>query len=167
VDIFSHDTWKPIADFLSDWRTIATSLAAIVAALGSMRGWFVAPFRWLGSKFRPSTKATEGRPLRFVTNDLQSRWGLATARERQGTHVHGMWHVTNVSDYNVVLLKARIEGHEAEFSHVMTQAPDQDVFGSEYPIPARCMSEVSADFTFFPSIGSGGDAPDRRCDLHR
>jgi hypothetical protein len=147
VDWFNPDTWKPAADLVSARRTIAGAGGAMLR-----------PLRWATSKFRRNTEATDRRPLRFVTNDSQSGWSVATLGERLGTHVHGKWHVTNVSDRNVVILKARIEGHETEFFHVFTQAPDQNVFGFEYPILAKHMSEVSADFTFFPSIGSNRNA---------
>jgi hypothetical protein len=92
-----------------------------------------------------------------VTNDSQSGWNVATLGGQQGTHVHGKWHVTNLSDRNVVILKAQMEGYEATFSYVSTRAPGGDVFGRDNPILAHRMSEISADFTFFPGIGSDRD----------
>jgi len=43
-----------------------------------------------------------------------------------------------------------------QFGNVFTRAPDREVFGS-FPILAHRMSEVTADFPFFPSICSGRD----------
>jgi len=62
----------------------------------------------------------------------------------------------NTSDYNCMVLKGRIEGFETDYSHVFTQAPDENVFG-KYPILAGRMADLSADFVFFPGIGSGRD----------
>jgi len=50
-----------------------------------------------------------------------------------------------------------MEGHETAFSHVFTRAPDQNVFGSRNPIVANRMSEITADFSFFPGIGFDRD----------
>jgi hypothetical protein len=71
--------------------------------------------------------------------------------------LHGKWHVTNISNHNFMILKARIQGYEPEFSHVWTRAPDRNVFGLRDPILAKRLSEVSADFAFFPSIGTARD----------
>ena len=161
---FDPDTWKSFADSLSLWQKIAGSIVAMGGLLGTLLGWFARPLRSFASKFRrakptaPSTAPVAERPLRFVTNDDESRWSLATRGEEQGAMLYGRWHVTNVSKRNIVILKARIEGHETEFSHVMTQAPNRNVFSFTNPILAGRMSEVSADFAFFPSIGSGRDA---------
>jgi hypothetical protein len=47
----------------------------------------------------------------------------------------------------VVILKARLSKYQTQFVHLFKG------FGAEYPIDPRQMSEVSADFTFFPAIG--------------
>jgi hypothetical protein len=102
----------------------------------------------------PAATAVARRPMRFVTDEHQSGWSVAISGDQQGTHVHGRWHVTNLSDQNVTILKARIEGHEAAFSRVFTRAPDHSVFGSKNPILANRTSDIIADFTFFPGIGA-------------
>jgi hypothetical protein len=159
VNWLDHVTWKSIADFASDGKTIAGAVIALMGWLATVLGWFAGPLRWVRSKFQRAGKgATNDRPLRFVTDDSQALWSLATSKtnagSQEGTHLHGIWHVTNISDRNVVILKARLEGHQTDFAHVSTQAPDENVFGSKNPILANTMSEVSADFTFFPGIGN-------------
>ena len=120
--------------------------------------WGFAPFRWITSKIASRKKKQPvERPLRFAQEDHQSAWSPATAGDRHGTQVHGHWHVTNISNRNVVLLRARLDGHGAQFSHVLAVRSDSNrrEFGSNNPIPAETMSEVAADFTFFPAICHG------------
>jgi hypothetical protein len=44
-------------------------------------------------------------------------------------------------------------GVRSESAKVSTYNPSVEGFGANYPIHSNQMSEVSADFTFFPSIG--------------
>jgi hypothetical protein len=94
------------------------------------------------------------RPLRFVTDDHNTTWSPAKLGNQQGSHLHGYWRVTNLSERDVFILKARIEGHDTEFGHVATQAPDRQSFGS-FPILPNWPSELIADLPFFASICSG------------
>jgi hypothetical protein len=93
----------------------------------------------------------EGRRSRQLRNT-----GLKVGRfgSRTGTHLHGHWFVTNTSNHNLRLLKARLHQHGADFTNVFTQHPDWNVFG-RYPIQPHALSEVVVDFTFFPPMGRG------------
>jgi len=59
--------------------------------------------------------------------------------------------VTNASNCNVRLLKARLHKHGTDFTNVFTQHPDRNVFG-RYPIQPHALWEVVMDFTFFPPM---------------
>jgi hypothetical protein len=108
-------------------------------------------FRRLGAWWhgRINTQNRPQRPLRFVTDDHDTTWSPAEL----GCHLHGRWRVTNLFEREVFILKARIEGYETAFGHVATQAPD-GLFGP-YSILPNQMSEIIADFPFFPTILSG------------
>jgi hypothetical protein len=154
--VFSHDTWKPAAELASDWKTIGLLLLGIAGALWrrGARLW-----RWLfpllGAK--PPASAGASRSLCFVTDESQSTWSVARSGNRDLTHVHGKWRVTNLSDRDVTILKARIEGHEAAYSRVATQVLNRNLFELGHPIPAHRTSEVFAILQFYPSIVSNGD----------
>jgi hypothetical protein len=153
MDWFDPDTWKLPAQLVEQWQKIAAAVVVIGGAADSIAKWGLAPVRWVGSKLRRSPPRE--LYLRFVPNDNLSRWSIATAGDRQGTHVHGRWDVTNTSDSNVIILKARLSGRGTPISQVYTQHPEQNDFGSRYPIMAHTISEVTADFSFFPAICSG------------
>jgi hypothetical protein len=89
-----------------------------------------------------------------VQNDLNCRWSVARLNEQPGTHVHGRWHVTNSSEGDVMILKARLGKYATRFAQVSTRHPDdeRDIFGN-YPVLSHRMSEVSVDLSFFPPIG--------------
>jgi hypothetical protein len=135
--LLNHDTWKPLVDLMGDWKAIVGFLVAGGSAIGAAWRWGAGFRRWLMSKFRPAqpippseSAAASGaapgieRPLRFVTDDALAGWRWATLGQQQGMHVHGRWHVTNLSDHNFMILKARIEGREAQSSFVSTRAVD-------------------------------------------
>jgi hypothetical protein len=96
----------------------------------------------------------KGTSLTFVPNDLRCHWGGARHKDQSGTFVKGRWHVTNSSESDVMILKARLGKYETRFVNVSTRHPEDErlIFG-DYPIQSHRMSEVSADFTFFPAIG--------------
>jgi hypothetical protein len=154
--LLSHDTWKPAAELAGDWKTIGLFLLAIAGALWR---WRARLWRWLFPLFRAKLPALPGasRSLCFVTDENQSTWSVASSGDRDLTHVHGKWHVTNVSNRDVKIVKARIEGHEAAYSRVATRAPDRNLFELGHPIPAHRTSEVFAILQFYPSIVSNGD----------
>jgi hypothetical protein len=135
------------------WVTILLTIAAVGSAIGTIFGWFRLPIRWWHS--RPKRKAQpKGITLSFVQRDPQCHWGGATLNDQSGTYVSGHWHITNSSKSDVMILKARLGKYANHFvSHVLTRHPEDErkIFG-QYPIQSHRMSEVSADFTFFPPI---------------
>jgi hypothetical protein len=60
------------------------------------------------------------------------------------------FHVTNVSDYDVVLLKARLVGISHEHSSVSTAAGRQNLYDNRHSVRPRSIGEVMATFTIFP-----------------
>jgi hypothetical protein len=120
------------------------------------------PFRWLASKIRSNEAAVPQplaeAPLYFSTDDQASAWSPAKKDESSGTQVVGHWHVTNVSNRDLVLRKVRLEGYEATHSHVLTKGPEEAgtaTYANRNPCAARYMSRVMANFWFFPEICNG------------
>ncbi len=150
-DWSNPDSWKQVTELATDWKTLSGIASGIIIALWKWGGRL---WRWLVSKLLAAKKLD--RPLRIVTRDHESHWSVATRGDEKGTMLHGRWDVTNISDYECMVLKARVEGYEAGYSHVFTRAPDKNIFGS-YPVLAGRMSEVTAEFLFFPGIDSGRD----------
>jgi hypothetical protein len=159
LDWLNPETWKQSATLLDYWKTIAGGAVVIFGALGSLTKWGRSAVRWLWSKRRRTPAAPAERPLRFVSDDHQSIWAEAregTQKNAQvGTQVSGHWHVSNVSDRDFVILKARLHGFEAKFAHVVTRGPKNNTFGSKHPVRAHTMSEVAATLMFFPAICDG------------
>ena len=130
----------------SHWVTILLTTAAVGGAIVTIFGWVRAPIRWFQS--RPKSKVRQkGISLSFVSNDLHCRWSAVQGDNQSGTFVTGVWNVTNRSEWDVTILKTRLSKYPTLYVHLFKG------FGAEYPIHPRQMSEVSADFTFFPSIG--------------
>jgi hypothetical protein len=155
MTLFDPTTWELPADLIDHWKTITA--VATLSAIGTLAKW--GTVQWIWSMVRRARVKPE-RPLRFVSDERQSCWGRCRLGDQRGTSVFGQWHVTNISDRNILLLKARLPNYEARFSNVFIEAP-VDKNGVRhpsfalYPIPAHQMSEVVADFTFVPSIRDG------------
>jgi hypothetical protein len=152
MDWFDPEVWKVPAALAEHWQKIAGAVVVIGGAVGTLAKWGLAPVRWTISKVRGASVTPIQRQgsLRFVLSDEASGW--APAGMQQGTHVRSIWHVTNVSDRGVVLLKARLGDHQAHHSDVY-------VFGSGPPgpenlIPAHALRETLVQISFLPEICS-------------
>ena len=128
------------------WVTILLTIAAVGGAIGQILGWFKPLVRWFQSR-RKSKVRQKGISLSFVSKDPHCRWSAVQGNNQSGTFVSGVWNVTNRSEWDVTILKARLSKYSTLYVHLFKG------FGAEYPIYPRQMSEVSADFTFFPPIG--------------
>ena len=151
MDWLSPDTWTLPATLFGLWGKIASGAATVVTLLGLVwagirKGW--TPFGWLLRRWR--SQKQEPSPLAFVADDNQARITRAQSGDRVGNHAVAHFHVTNVSDFDVVLLKARLVGISHEYSSVATAAGRQEMYDRRHPVRARSMAEVMADFMIFP-----------------
>jgi hypothetical protein len=154
--LLDPETWKLPAALIDDWKAILVGAVAIIGALGSIFRWGLKPVRWVWSKLpQRSPHPNVSRPLRFVQDEQQSFWGPAGRGEEQGTQIAGRWHVTNISDQDVILLKARLDGRQTEFGHVATEGLSDRLYGFTYPIHAHRIARVTANLTYFPAIQTG------------
>jgi hypothetical protein len=148
VDWFDPDT-------LTHWGAILAAIVAIGTPIGAMLGWFKPLLRWFQSHTKSKVEQKD-ISLSFVQNDLHCRWQVARLNNEPGTGVHGRWHITNNSERNVVILKARLGKRVPRFAQVSTRHPDRkDHFRSDYPVLSHRMSEVSVDLQFYPPIAQG------------
>jgi hypothetical protein len=159
MDWLDPELWKKPAETFGYWQTIFGAAGSIGLSVLAFLRWGLAPFRRLASKIWSNKKQPVERPLRFVPNERQALWTTGSVGSRQVTQVHGHWHVTNVSNRNVVLLQVRLANYEAEYSRVATKGPNPETgsptFDNRNPIIAGRMSEVIAHFTFSPPICDG------------
>jgi hypothetical protein len=80
-----------------------------------------------------------------------------------GTSPMSPRHVTNVTkpseqlgeNWNFVLLRVRIEGHEHRHARIATSGFRERVYQQFTPIPAGKMAQADADLLFFPAIADG------------
>jgi hypothetical protein len=144
------------AALISYWNELVRGVLVVIEFLIAVLPWGFqlmqrAWSKTTGARFHPKR---EPPSLRFEQDERQSSWSATRFGSRAGTHLHGHWFVTNTSNRNLRLLKARVHKHGADFTNVFTQHPDRNVFG-RYPIQAHALSEVVMDFTFFSPMGRG------------
>ena len=124
MDLPNPELLKKLAETIGYGQTIVGGFVAILAAVGVLLKWGFTPFRWVASKISLRKKPPVESPLRFVLDERQSFWGKAGSDTHKGTQVHGFWHVTNVSNRDVVLLSARLGNYDTEIGMVATKGPD-------------------------------------------
>jgi hypothetical protein len=112
-------------------------------------------WRWLASKLR---RAEPERPLRFVIDDDQTFHTPVGSDERTGTHVVGVWDVTNVSNSDFVLLKVRLGDYTSRSARVGVENDRDPAYQERGPLKARRMSKVGIELTFTPAIHRAGTA---------
>ena len=115
-DWFDPESWKRYADLANEWNTVG---GVIILVVVTVSGWATGFFRWAASKLRraksaaPSVAGTAARRLIFVVEDFRITHGPVGADEKTGTHVHGVFDVTDVSDRTFVRLKVWLGNHTA------------------------------------------------------
>jgi hypothetical protein len=161
VGWFDPDTWKSFADSLSLWQKIAASAVAIGGLIGTLLGWFAAPIRWLASKLRRAKPAAPSaapeRELRFVVDDHSTFHTPIGSDERTGTHVVGIWDVTNISDRAFVLLKVKLGGHASKSAVVGVENDRDPGWRVKGTLKAHRMSRVRIELAFTPAIHAPGE----------
>ena len=168
MDLLDPEFWKLPASLIDYWREIAGGVVVIGGAIGSILRWGLKPVRWAWSKLSQRSPTPDiRRPLRFVQDEQQSFWGPAKNGEEHGTQIAGQWHVTNISDRDVVLLRARLDGHHTLFGHVATEGLNDRLYSRTFPIHAHRMAESHGQLDVFS--GNPERASGARCrrDLHR
>jgi hypothetical protein len=144
----------PDPNTLTYWGLILTPIVAI----GTILGWFLKPLRWWRS--RPKSKV-EGS-ISFVSNDRLCNWSEAKLKDAPAAYINGHWDVTNSTDHDVTILKARlrrsfltwVRKYTVVTNPVLTRDPcDERYAFGEHSIPPDQTLEVLADFTFFPPTG--------------
>ncbi len=163
VDWPDPETWKLPAALVGYAQTIVVGIVAILVALGSVLRWGLKPVRWAWSKvtgFR-AHRVGEGphgvdtRPLRFVQSEHASFWGPSKKGDAFGTHIQGRWHVTNVSNRDIALLRVRLDGYQDDFGQVIIEGVRGETHLLAPPIPSRHMAVVTVNLMYFPPIGIG------------
>jgi hypothetical protein len=163
VDWTDPETWKLPAALVGYAQTIVVGIVAILVALGSVLRWGLKPVRWAWSTVTSFSRhrvgerpqSLETRPLRFVQNEHASFWGPSKKGDAHGTHIQGHWHVTNISDRAIALLRARLDGYQDDYGHVITEGVRGEAHLLAPPIPAHHMAMVTVNLMYFPPIGIG------------
>ena len=140
---------------LTHWGAILAAIVAIGTPIVAILGWFKPLLSWFRTLFKREAQPKLA-PISFVPNDLHCRWQIARLNNQPGSTIHGRWHVTNNSERNVTILKARLGKRVPRFSQVSTRHPDRkDYFRNDYPVLSHRMSEVEVTLQFYPPIGRG------------
>jgi hypothetical protein len=159
VDWLNPETWKPAADLVSDWRTIG---GAAILAGGAIWRWGAGLTRWLTSTFRAAKPVATvalapERQLRFVVDDRSTFHTPIGSDEKTGTHVIGVWDVTNISDRAFVLLKVKLGGHASKSATVGVESSRDPSWVVKGPLRAHRMSRVRIELAFTPAIHVPGE----------
>jgi hypothetical protein len=137
---------------LTYWGAILAAIVAIGTPLGTIRGWLKKPLDWFRSHIKSKVRQ-KSVSLIFAQSDFDCRWSEGKQNDQSATIVYGRWHVTNASESDVTIQKARMSKYETSLVQILTGDPNaRNVFGGNFPILYHNKSEVSVIFTFFPPI---------------
>ena len=149
MDWRNPDTWKLPATPIDYWKTMLVGGLMIIGGLATIfRQTVLKPFRW--ARLWSITRRARHRALRFVQNEKMSAWGPDKQGDELATKVFGCWHVTNTSDRDIVVLRARLEGFQAD--HFVTTQGSDGTYSSMLPVPAGQMAKVWVNAMFTPPI---------------
>ncbi len=156
MDLLNPETLKNSSALVEHWKTIIGGVLFIGGAAVGVARWGWIPARWVWSKIRQGRPSTE--QFHFVFNDAETLWSSIpeTGTEKAGTYVRGLWHVTNDSDRDTHILKARLSRFEAKNSYIFVHGARGRSAGSRVPIVPRRMTQLEANFIYSFEICSPG-----------
>jgi hypothetical protein len=96
--------------------------------------------------------------MRFVADEYQTFHTPVGSHEKTGTHVVGVWDVTNISSRNFVLLKARLRDHPDQSTMVTGRNRNAAPYEPKHVLLAHAMGRVKIDLVFCPPIHVPGKA---------
>ena len=111
----------------------------------------VAVWRFIAKCRSPVPRQT----LRILAQTRGCWWHMGSVADKPAMQVVADWHITNITEGPVYLLKARIAKPLTEGS-VFTRHPKQDVYG-RYPILPRATTEARSDFWITPPVRNVGE----------
>jgi hypothetical protein len=155
-DWLNPDTWKPAADLVSVWKALGALASALWRWGGRLWQWLVFKLR-RAKPAAPTVAPQAERPLRFVVDDHRTTYGPVGADEETGTHVHGVWDVTNVSNSNFVLLKVRLGDHGPFMPGVVGVQCANGAYQVKDALPAHRISTAMIELAFKPAIHSASE----------
>jgi hypothetical protein len=87
----NHDTWKPLAELLGDWRTIASTGFGVVtvATAVTKKGREFVGQAWAAMGGRSLRKGVD---LRFVADDRETYWCIGTRGNEKAMMFWGTFH---------------------------------------------------------------------------
>jgi hypothetical protein len=126
--------------------------AAIVAALKWGKDWFRRSWRFV-TRYRPRVPR---ETIRAIPNVHETWWALGSMNGKPAMQVVARWHITNIIDAPVFLLRAFLLHPRTEAQMVLVGHPDRNVYG-RYPIEPGSTTEGSTDFWIVPPIRKEGE----------
>jgi hypothetical protein len=95
----------------------------------------------------------ERADLRFVSDDAATFWGIATLGAEKVMSLHGTFHVTNLAQLNVTLIKFRLRHFETEHHMLSTAATAKTFAISPHNlIPAGRIGQVEIHCIIKPLV---------------
>ncbi|MEQ6614192.1 hypothetical protein ACRS57_03715 [Pseudomonas aeruginosa] len=142
-----------------DWEKAGVAIGVIaagLAVLGTLFGWFGKAWSWTAGLFRRGEPAPPGGmvvPKRTVIlvpsmGRNSSWWHMGSISDQPAMQVSAKLNVTNISPYHVHLMGGLMRKPKA-VGVVLVRAPDRSMFG-DYEIPKGHISEAHVNFWIQP-----------------
>src|SRR5713226_9342507 len=150
-----------LRDFLARLTPEQLRLLYILAALITLAGAIAAILKWgqglLRTFWHWITRFRTKIPretIRIVPRYRGLMWYMGSINRQPAMQVEGKWAVTNITDRDVILVKAYVDRKRTE-GHVLVKHPHENVFGG-YPILPGTTTDVSTGFWIQPPICKEG-----------
>ena len=157
VNLLGNAVWKYLPDSKVHPHTYVVATVVLVAMcilhlLSAHDGLTKGSLTKIWKAFLPS------KTLTFVPNvrSRGSHWGGGETRGERAMYASSEWYVTNVSNGPMQILRAYLVKPRTEASMLMTQHPEEEVFG-DYPILPGSMSQVHVSFFIVPPFRREGE----------
>lgn len=148
---------------------IAANILTVVLGVASLTygawRWGGRLLVWGASKVAKATSSSpdQGVPSKTVVliHDVhQSFWHMGAVRNKPATQVNVHFHVTNITNRPVRLLRVDLVSpkrrHEHSRGHVAVRHPESNIYGS-YPVRPHATVPISVSFFIAPPLKEKGE----------
>jgi hypothetical protein len=105
------------------------------------------------TRYRPQVPR---ETIRAIPNVHETWWAMGSMNGKPTMQVVARWHVTNIINAPVFILRAFVLHPRTEAQMVLVRHPDRNVYG-HYPIEPGATTEASTNFWIMPPIRKEGE----------
>lgn len=153
---------------LQSAQVVVAIAIGLLTILGTIFGWFGKVWCWVSSLFKPKPPVgvieVPSKTMVLIPVSRQNAlwWHMGAIGEQPAMQIVGDLNVTNISEYGVFVMGAKLRKPKA-VGHAVVRAHDSNMYSTKHTIPQGAVSDLRFDFFVQPPVCERGKS--FKCDV--